>query len=100
MPRKSRPLTAASRHIGTIRITASGSVQLSYCAASSRKTKTTEAAKMSRPEFAGKLLLQRELGPFEAEARGSVSAAIFSIAAIACPVETPGSVDPCTSAAG
>ena len=43
MPRIKSPLTAASRHIGTIRITASGSAQLSYCAASSRNTNTTDA---------------------------------------------------------
>ncbi len=41
MPRSSTPLIAASRHIGTIRITASGSSTLSYCAASSRNTNTT-----------------------------------------------------------
>ncbi len=41
MPRSSTPEMAATRHIGTIRITASGSIQLSYWAASSRKTNTT-----------------------------------------------------------
>ena len=70
MPRASRPLTAASRHIGTMRMTESGSAQLSYCAASTRKTKTTEAAKTSKPDAAGQLLLIGELGPFIAEAVG------------------------------
>ena len=32
-------------HIGTIRITASGSVQLSYCAASTRNTSSTQSGK-------------------------------------------------------
>ncbi len=35
------PVMAHSRHIGTTRMTASGSDQLSYCAASTRKTSTT-----------------------------------------------------------
>ena len=70
MPRSSRPLTAASRHIGTIRITASGRLQLSYCAASTRKTKTIEAPKTEQAGVAGELLLVGEIGPFEAEAVG------------------------------
>ena len=100
MPRSSRPLTAASRHIGTIRITASGSVQLSYCAASSRKTNTTEAAKISRPELPASFSCSASSVHSKPKPGGSVSAAIFSIAAIAWPVEKPGSVEPCTSAAG
>ena len=39
------PVTEQSRHIGTTRITASGSDQLSYCAASTRNTNTTPRAK-------------------------------------------------------
>ncbi len=35
----------AMRHIGTMRITASGSVRLSYWAASTRNTNTTASAK-------------------------------------------------------
>ena len=38
-------MTAHSRHIGTTRMTASGSDQLSYCAASTRNTITTASAK-------------------------------------------------------
>ena len=49
MPRRPRPLTAASRHIGTIRITASGSVQLSYWAASTRNTQIAAATNTSSP---------------------------------------------------
>ena len=39
-------MMALSRHIGTTRITASGSDQLSYWAASTRKTMTTAKAKI------------------------------------------------------
>ena len=39
------PTTEQSRHIGTTRMTASGNVQLSYCAASTRNTNTTANAK-------------------------------------------------------
>ena len=39
------PVTEQSRHIGTTKITARGSDQLSYCAASTRKTNTTASAK-------------------------------------------------------
>jgi hypothetical protein len=39
------PSVAASRHIGTIRITANGSVQLPYCAASTRNTNRTQIGK-------------------------------------------------------
>jgi hypothetical protein len=41
IPRSSTPLIAANRHMGTIRITASGSSKLSYCAAKSRNTNAT-----------------------------------------------------------
>ncbi len=44
-PRRLTPRIAASRHIGTIRMTANGSTSDSYCAASSRKTNTTASAK-------------------------------------------------------
>ena len=40
------PMIALSRHIGTTRITASGSDQLSYWAASTRNTMTTARPKM------------------------------------------------------
>ena len=45
MPAMFTPTSEQSRHIGTTRITASGSFQLSYCAASTRKTKITASAK-------------------------------------------------------
>ena len=45
--------SAASRHIGTTRMTASGSGQLSYCAASTRKTNTTAKREDDRRGVAG-----------------------------------------------
>ena len=44
MPATSTPATEQSRHIGTTRITANGSFQLSYCAANTRNTNTTASA--------------------------------------------------------
>ncbi len=44
MPRRFTPAIAASRHIGTIRMIANGSVRLSYWAASTRKTKRVAIA--------------------------------------------------------
>ena len=44
-PRQITPTTEHSRHIGTTRMTASGSDQLSYCAASTRNTSTTASRK-------------------------------------------------------
>ena len=41
------PTIAHNRHMGTTRITAKGSDQLSYCAASTRKTINTDTAKMA-----------------------------------------------------
>ena len=61
---------AASRHIGTIRMMASGSDQLSYCAASTRKTNTTASGKTSlvKQVLARLDLLVGQLGPLEAHA--------------------------------
>ena len=36
------PMVAASRHIGTIKMTENGNVQLPYCAASTRNTNSTQ----------------------------------------------------------
>ena len=44
-PRSTTPTMEAIRHIGTIMITASGSVRLSNCAASTRNTNTTASTK-------------------------------------------------------
>lgn len=49
--RRFTPSSAARMHIGTIRITASGSVSASYWAASTRKTNTTASTKISADEL-------------------------------------------------
>ena len=67
------PLMRARTHIGTIRMTASGSVQLSYCAASTRKTNSTAIGEESGAVLPDRLLLEGEAGPFEAEAGRQVS---------------------------
>ena len=47
-PRMSQtPPIALSKHIGTMRMTASGRPQLSYCAASTRNANTTQSGKMN-----------------------------------------------------
>ena len=56
---RARRRSTLSRHIGTTRITASGSDQLSYCAASTRKTITTAKPKtiiagVARLQLAGR----------------------------------------------
>ena len=45
-PRSQTPKIAKSRHIGTMRMMASGSDQLSYCAASTRNIISTQSGKM------------------------------------------------------
>ena len=60
----STPTTEQSRHIGTTRITASGSDQLSYSAASARKTHTTASAKTIDRRVARPDLHEHQLGPF------------------------------------
>ena len=60
------PPMAASTDSGTIRITTSGSDQLSYCAASTRKASSTERGKTSSSVAPFLHLLVGELGPLEA----------------------------------
>ena len=67
MPLKSRPVAEASKHIGTINTMANGSFQLPYCAASTRNTKTAEAAKIARSGCSA-APAGAEVGPFEADA--------------------------------
>ena len=47
------PVTAHSRHIGTTRMTASGSDHDSYLAASTRKTSTVPSTKTKMAELPG-----------------------------------------------
>ena len=98
MPRNSTPLMAANRHIGTIRITASGSRMLSYCAASSRNTNTTASVNATVAVLPATFSCSAISVHSKPKPVGRL-AAIFSMAAIAWPVEKPGSVEPCTSAA-
>ena len=69
MPRSSRPLTAANRHIGTIRMTARGSRMLSYCASEEQKDEHHREGECNHRFVAGDLFLQGNLGPLEAKAR-------------------------------
>lgn len=46
IPIQAIPAMADRRHIGTIRMMASGRDQLSYCAASTRNTNRTQSGKM------------------------------------------------------
>ena len=56
--------------IGTTRMMAIGRLQLSYCAARTRNTNSTDSAKMIDSRVAGLPLLEREFGPFETHALG------------------------------
>ena len=49
------PVMAKSRHIGTIRMTASGSVQLSYWAASTRNASSTQSGKTNAAVFPARI---------------------------------------------
>ena len=57
------PKTEQSRHIGTTRMTASGSDQLSYWAASTRKTSTTASVKAYMAVFPVLQLQEGQFGP-------------------------------------
>jgi hypothetical protein len=78
-PAQQQTVTAASRHIGTIR---HRQRQLQLCTSRQyEKDKDDRGAEDEQAGVAGKLLLVGEIGPLEAEAVGSRSAASFSIAA-------------------
>ena len=66
--RSHTPPIALSRHIGTMRMIASGRLQLSYCAASSEEDEQHAERENVRRAVAGELLLQRHLRPFVGEA--------------------------------
>ena len=53
--RNSTPASAERMHMGTIRMMAKGSAQLSYCAARVRKTKRTQSGKMKSVVFPAKI---------------------------------------------
>ena len=76
---------------------ASGSDQLSYCAASTRKTNSTDRREDEDRRVAGLPLLEGELGPFEAHALAAgLRAARLSMASSAVPDDTPGAALPCS----
>ena len=90
-----RRTSADSTPIGTIRMMASGSDQLSYCAASTRKTNSTTSAKMKMRGVAGRALLEGELRPLEARSpAAATSRARRSMVASAVPDEMPGAALP------
>ena len=86
-PRKMTPVMAATRHIGTIRITASGSVRLSYCAASTRNTNTTASTKANMAVLPALICWNASEVHSVAKPSGSDSAASLSMIAIPCPCE-------------
>ena len=80
-------------------MTASGSDQLSYCAASTRNTKTTASGKTNVAVLPAALLVG-DLGPLEAEAVTAGWRRARSIGGNRLTREKPGVVEPWTSAAG
>ena len=84
------PTIEQSKHIGTTRITASGSDQLSYCAARTRKTRTTARVKANMavlPVWSCKSASSVHCGRI---ACGSSCWTSFSMATIAWPELVPG----------
>ena len=103
------PASALSKHIGTTRITASGSDQLSYSPASTKNTSTAPSTnalngfccRSRNCSIFARLLLQvAQLGPFRGHVPRQVLAARLSIVARTSPVLTPGSDAPVIVAAG
>ena len=78
---------AATRHIGTIMITASGSVRLSYCAARTRNTNTTASTKANIAVLPALICWKASVVHSVAKPSGRVSAASLSMMAIAWPCE-------------
>ena len=81
-------------------MTESGNLQLSYSAASTRYTKSTHIAKIIVAVFPTRFSWKAKSVHSMPMPEGKTSAAIFSIASIACPVLYPGARFPVTSAAG
>ena len=82
-------------------MTASGSSQLSYCAARNRNTNTTDGDEHVDRGVAGELLLVGELGPFEGEAVGQhLGREALHGGDRLAGARSRAAVAPCTSAAG
>ena len=69
-PRSTTPVIEAMRHIGTMRITASGKVMLSYWAASTRKTNTTASTNAKTAVLLARNCWKASVCPLIAEALG------------------------------
>ena len=100
LPSSQTPAIAASRHIGTMRMTLSGSDQLSYCAASTRKTSSTQSGKTNTAELPARICWYVSSVHSYFMPGGSELAAIASMAASAWPELKPGAGAPLISAAG
>ena len=97
----STPATEHKRHIGTTRITASGSDQLSYWAASTRNTSTTAKRKTIIAVLPVLELQEGQLGPFGLHhSRQGRLLRWFAARSIAVPELTPGAGVRLTAAAG
>ena len=96
------PVSEPRMHIGTTRMTASGSAQLSYCAASTRNTNTTASGKIRL--FQTFLAASTWMKLISVHSKfmpcGSVCLASRSISMMPSPELTPGFVLPTMAAAG
>ena len=100
MPRSQTPAMALSRHMGTIKIIASGSDQLSYWAARVRKTNSTQSGKIKTAVLPARISCRVNSVHSKPIVEGRFSAASFSIVAMAWPVLMPGEGEPLNSADG
>ena len=90
------PIIAESTLIGTIRMIASGSVQLSYCAARTRKTNSTESAKMKSAVLPVSFCCSASSVHSNDMPGGKAAVARPSIRSSAWPEEIPGAAFPCS----
>ena len=88
--RHQTPTIEPSRHIGTTRMTAKGSVQLSYWAASTRNTRTHGQDEQDHGRVAGAGWRKEISVHSYAMACGSSCCASFCMASMASPELTPG----------
>src|SRR5205814_4538057 len=94
------PPMALNKHIGTIKIIASGSDQLSYWAASVKKTNNTQSGKIKTAVLPAKISCKVSSVHSKPIVGGSFSRASRSITAMAWPELMPGDGLPVNSAAG
>ena len=94
------PTSADNRHIGTIRMIASGRLQLSYCADSARNTNSTHSGKMYSAVLPASTSCSESSVHSKLNWLPSASFAAAVIFLMASPEETPGAVPPLRSALG